>query len=222
MLTQRRKDAKNIRDFEGLADSGESDPIRDNKELPEIITRYAAFEEKVRNLISHDCSPRCSSCTAVCCKPEFCREALDSPFLSMLRNAFPPAEDYRRKSGWLTETGCALRAGRPPICYEFLCQDIVETRETDAAKYVLSVLCRLVTHMGRFVSGRRHIVEWMDVEDCGAIRLSMFEKRLREAEAAFSIIRSFQRNGIVSDREWPVLFNILKLAESSKLKIAQR
>jgi len=151
-------------------------------DLDKIITCYAAFEIRVRKHITAICFPYCRDCRDICCKPEFCREAAESPFLLMVREKFPASAAYSEKQGWLTRKGCALCAGRPPVCYEFFCSKIMSAQPTSRDRKNLELLGLLISGMGKNALGSRHLVEIMLNEKLQRVRFSRFEKRLGKAE----------------------------------------
>ena len=151
-------------------------------DLDKIIKRYVAFEIRVGERITELCSPHCRHCKSICCKSDFCREALESPFLSLIRERFPASAPYSEKQGWLTPKGCVLRVGRPPVCYEFFCNRIISAQPSAQDRKNLEQLGFLISRMGKNALGSRHLVEIMTSEKLHKVRFSRFEKRLRDAE----------------------------------------
>ena len=159
-------------------------------ELLQILREYQRFEAAVRQQIATFCDPHCSVCDTVCCRPEYCRENLDSPFLSLVSSKTPPKSDYCAARGWLTSTGCALSAGRPPVCYQFNCSPIIAALTNDQQRYFMRVLSNLIPHLGMRALGDRHLVEILDAAQLKRIKITRFRKRLAEALRAFQIIQS--------------------------------
>jgi hypothetical protein len=114
--------------------------------LIRILEEYAAFETEVRRQLANICAPHCAVCKRVCCRPEYCRETIDSPFLALLNPEISPNSQYSADRGWLTLRGCALSAGRPPVCYQFICKKIFDSLPDDTSRYLLEVLSELVVH----------------------------------------------------------------------------
>jgi len=106
-------------------------------DLSRIVHSYAWFERKVQAVVKEFCAPYCTFCRGVCCSPDYCRESLESPFLCLVRETYPPRTGYSEADGWLTESGCALTVGRAPVCYEFLCDRILNADINQTAFYVL-------------------------------------------------------------------------------------
>ena len=164
-------------------------------ELRQILDEYAAFETVVRQQISSFCAPHCSVCGLVCCRPEFCRETIDSPFLNLLNATIRSNAPYSEQRGWLTSSGCALPAGRPPVCYQFNCDKIIDALPDDLNRYLARVLSNLVPHIGKRALGDRHLVEVMDPARLEKVKYSRFNKRLEEARKALQAIQSVKRFG---------------------------
>lgn len=179
-------------------------------DLSRIIQSYSRFERKVQAAVKEFCKPYCTFCKGECCSPEYCSESVESPFLSLLRRADPPRAPYSETDGWLTESGCALTVGRPPVCYEFLCDRIVHAGMSPLASHVLKVSSHLMTHAGRFAPGRRHVVELTQIEELRKLKFARFRKRLAESETAFALIRSFQNKKPIPDNGRAVLAAIIK------------
>lgn len=141
------------------------------------------------------CAGHCCACTRVCCREELCRETIESPFLCLLCQKFPPPAAYSSQNGWLTKTGCALSIGRAPVCYHFLCSDILVSRPTPLDRYLLEVLAALINHIGKNALGRHHLVEIMNPDALNRVKLSRFKKKLAEARTALNIILNYFDHG---------------------------
>jgi hypothetical protein len=175
------------RDFDGMT-----------PELRRILIDYQIFESCVKRQIADVCSPHCAVCEDVCCRPEYCRENIDSPFLQLLCADISRPSEYNTAQGWLTSRGCALTAGRPPVCYQFNCNTILNALPDDTARYVMRVLSNLVTHIGRRALGTRHLVEIMDPAELKRIKINRFRKRLAEARRALQTIQSVKEDGFAA------------------------
>jgi len=177
-------------------------------ELSMILKDYVDFETTVRQQIADICAPHCSVCQRVCCRPEYCRENIDSPFLNLIRSKSLPDKAFSAERGWLTSNGCALSAGRPPVCYQFSCSQIIDALPDDQHRYLFNVLSNLVPYIGRRSLGNRHLVEIMDPARLTQIKFKRFAARLDEAREALHLIQSF--NG-------PDLLTASSLAMLSKI-----
>lgn len=176
-----------------------------------ILKQYAGFEAKIQRYDNNFSRPYCSVCAGTCCHIDICREALESPFLELLRKEYQALAKYSSENGWLSDTGCTLSVGRPPVCYEFLCSDIIDTQPTAIHQYVFSVLAKLVSHIGKRAYRDRHIVEIINIKELDRVNLSNFEKRLQESMSAFDAIRSFNENNFLSSNHLQSLNRIQKI-----------
>ncbi len=183
-------------------------------ELPKILKEYAAFETEVRQQIADFCAPHCSVCERVCCRPEYCRENIDSPFLALISSKTLPNTAYTANRGWLASTGCALSAGRPPVCYQFNCKKILDSLPDDNRRYLLGVLAELVAHAGKRAFGTRHLVEIMDAAELKRVDANRFRKRLTEARKALGAIQSFAGNRRLPDSALEALTRIKPMPTS--------
>ncbi len=163
--------------------------------LSKIIWRYAALEREVQNLISACCSYACSICTSRCCRTDLCEEAFSSPFLKALHGYEPDSTQFSDQYGWLTENGCSLSLGRPPVCYEFFCDDVLNGQRNEGHRYVLRVLGRLLNHVGEQALEKLHLIEISGEEDLNRIPLDRFKEKLNEAKSALEHIRFFYDHG---------------------------
>ena len=165
-------------------------------ELLQILKEYQYFEAVVQQQIKNICAPHCSVCKQVCCRPEYCCENIDSPFLTLLNSNTMRNAAFSAESGWLTSSGCALSIGRPPVCYQFNCNTTLDALPDDAHRYFLKVLSNLVPHIGKRSLGNRHLVEIMDAADLKRVKIARFRKRLAEALRALQRIQSINGNRI--------------------------
>jgi len=177
-------------------------------ELFQIIKDYAEFETEVRPWVAKLCGPHCAVCDTVCCRPEYCRESVDSPFLALVREEYPPQTAYSAQLGWLTSSGCALDCGRPPVCYQFNCRKITATLPDGPGRYLMKVLSNLVPHAGKRALGARHMVEIMDAAGLGQVKITRFHQRLDEARKSFQAIQAFKMNGCLPPSSLAVLSKI--------------
>ena len=65
---------------------------------------------------------------------------------------------YHDSKGWLSSNGCLLSVGRPPVCYAYLCDNILEKISEKPYLNCLKELSRLVTWAGQKALGNRHLV----------------------------------------------------------------
>ncbi len=176
-----------------------------------ILREYAAFESEVSGFSSELWFQWCSNCREVCCKELYCRETFESPFLFILLNKYSHQLFNNTQESWLSEAGCRLSIGRPPVCYEFLCANILDAQQTGIHRYAMIVLSKLVSHIGKKALGSRHLIEVMDPDDLKKIRYSRFEKRLSEARNAFDVVQLFLSGDKLENDALKVLSKISRL-----------
>ncbi len=187
-------------------------------QLDHILEDYAAFEREVIEFTAELFNPWCSTCKEVCCKADYCHENLDSAFLSLIRHRYFPHTAFSVGQGWFTETGCALTAGRPPVCHEFLCNRILGSHPRPLVRYAVNVLSKLITHIGWRAAGRNHLVEIMDPSDLSAIKSNAIDRRLGEARGAFQVVKSILAHKPVPEDAAAFLFRIARPPGGMKIR----
>ena len=156
-----------------------------NSEICRILEEYAAFELEINTYSSQLWRPFCSVCKSVCCQPEYCRESIESPFLSRLHECYSAKSVFSSDMGWLTEAGCSLPLGRPPVCYQFVCENILQAQVADEQRCLMKVYSNLINHVGKRALGHRHLVAIMDSDQLDQLDYDRFARRLNEAKHAF-------------------------------------
>jgi hypothetical protein len=147
----------------------------DNK-WEDLLSAYAAIELHMQGMINRECRNFCVQCPSLCCKEHFCRESIDSPFLSVLVKKQKAV--YHRITGWMSGSGCRLGYGRPPVCYDFFCDAISED-----ARFHASGLQRIVREfiaIGNKARGNRHLI---CVDDLKRIVPEKIEKMMRKIDS---------------------------------------
>jgi hypothetical protein len=178
-------------------------------DLDKIIEKYIDFEKSLQAAMIAVCTGYCSACTTVCCREELCRETVEAPFLCLLRKEAPALAAYSSDGGWLSDNGCALSMGRAPVCYHFLCTDILAAHNTQLDRYMLEVLAALINHIGKNALGDRHLVEILDLDDLYCVKLPRFSKKLHEARAAFNAVEAYLNTRCFDEKSIPDLTKIL-------------
>lgn len=172
--------------------------------IDQLIETYAELERRVRALMTQLFSGTCGMCTACCCRADICEEATESAFLSkLLEKQGLKKADMDDSYGWLDLHGCSLQYGRPPVCYEFYCDELLARLPDAETRYSAKVLGKLISHVGRDALGGWHLVEIMEDEDLEKIDHGSIHKKLEESSAAFEIIQEYVSTGRLtkSDRE---------------------
>jgi hypothetical protein len=125
---------------------------------------------------------------------------VDSAFLRALRSIHQKDVFFCDRYGWLTESGCALKCGRPPVCYGFLCNDIVDSLNDTERDYV-RVLGRIVSWVGERAAGSRHLVEIMDSADLEQINCERISRRIVTARTALAgVVACTERKKCTEDQ----------------------
>lgn len=172
--------------------------------LAELLDPYAELESAVCRLMQQLFAETCGLCTACCCRADICEEAARSAFLSLLLNkqGVRPA-DMDDRYGWLDLHGCSLTYGRPPVCYHYFCDELLEQLSDEEGRFVVQTLGRLMHHIGIHSLGERHLVEITDADDLSRVDSTRLLQRLEEAQAAFGVIEEYVGSGrlAVSGRE---------------------
>ena len=122
------------------------------------ILEYQSLEQKVNQLVVRVCRPFCSSCSNCCCKTDFCSESFDSYWLRMTwKLSDHHRSQYDDSIGWLLSEGCRLNTGRPPVCYEYLCNRIIAEIPGESLDGV-KIVSGLLSFAGRNALGNRHLI----------------------------------------------------------------
>lgn len=161
-------------------------------ELKHLLEEYAELEQAVQELVSAQCREVCELCTACCCRADLCEEALESPFLRLLHGRNGLESD---RYGFLTETGCMLELGRPPVCYEFFCAELLAAQPDDQQRELLRILGRLPAFAGQNAYGDAPLAEIMHDEELEHLDFQRLEKQLQESFQALEILRTFYNTG---------------------------
>jgi hypothetical protein len=122
--------------------------------IDEIIDCYIALEKELQKLIHQVIDPFCSKCRGACCKAEICKETIESSFLENLIKK--QQIQYDNRSGWLGASGCRLEFGRPLVCYEFFCEDVLKNAVFKAS-HVQAIINDFVS-IGKNAHGSMHLV----------------------------------------------------------------
>jgi hypothetical protein len=157
-----------------------------NSQLKHLLKEYAELERGVQTLISENCRPICELCTSCCCRADICEEALESPFLRLVHGQNDLESD---RYGFLTERGCALEVGRPPVCYEFFCEGVLDAQLSELHSQTLRILGALPTYAGQNALGGAHLVEIMQEEELDHLAFQRLEKQFHTAFEALTCIR---------------------------------
>jgi len=157
--------------------------------IDDILEEYIDLETEVGRLMSHLFHDICGLCTACCCRADICEEALHSAFLSQLLKKQDLGEcQMDDRFGWLDTGGCSLEYGRPPICYAYYCDQLLERLANDEVRHAVTLLGNLIDHAGQDALGDRHLVEIQNAAELARVDFGSVHQRIEEARAAFEVI----------------------------------
>lgn len=175
-----------------------SEDVQENKQVAmtmtiyNLVERYGRFEQRVRQWTEKLCRPYCSVCRHICCRAHFCIETRQSAFLTTVVTQCSRHSVFNATHGWLDQQGCTLVAGRPPVCYEFICRAIVDAVAGDPFRHhALLVASMVIPHVGKKAIGGRHVVEATNPAELNRINPVRFLSRLELAEATFDMAAAF-------------------------------
>jgi hypothetical protein len=157
-------------------------------EFDGMLREYAELEGAVQKVIGDLFGQVCAHCTSSCCTPDICEESLESAFLRVLRERFCPQVYFCDRYGWLGASGCCLDCGRPPVCYGFFCNAIVDSLPDERCELVRE-LGRIVAWVGERASGSLHLVEIMDSEELSKINCFRVLTRIAEGRQRLDRVR---------------------------------
>jgi len=136
--------------------------------LKETIARYAELEQEIGSLVARRSTVACARCQKVCCRADVGQQILQSWWLTEVSRQvhgtwWPDDWETREQCVALTDSGCMLRAGKPMICWSFVCDQYVEVYHDlwDAAFY--SFLADLLWEVGQLT--RRLHLEYASEQD---------------------------------------------------------
>jgi hypothetical protein len=146
----------------------------------DLVIAYGRLEQEIQSDMTAQSRGACARCNLPCCRIDFCRESLESAFLIRVREHFAPEVRWDPVVGWLTPAGCGLTAGRPPVCYEFLCRVLEACQPTERHFQALRMLARVITDAGKGAGGKLHLVELDELDRLNRRRLTTQLSRARE------------------------------------------
>jgi hypothetical protein len=182
--------------------------------LRRALDEYVALERRVRPVASGRCAETCAACRTPCCRAAYCEEAWEAPWL---RAATSRPGAVRRVAsalaieGHLARDGCRLRFGRPPVCYEYACHDVIRTLATEEEKYLFRAVSHLMTFAGEEALPGTHLVEVTDLSRLGAPETARLRKRIalagRVLDAALRLLAACDagRPGAGDPADWALL-----------------
>ena len=125
-----------------------------------LIERYVHLEMQVQKLTAPFSRHYCRGCSGACCREEICNESVESLFLSTLVGL--QKIRYDPTNGWQSPAGCRLDFGRPLVCYEYFCEEIMESENFQNA-CIQDILHRFVA-IGSKAHGNTHLLCIADLD----------------------------------------------------------
>lgn len=146
-----------------------------------VVHEYIHLEFQVCRILTKFCSPFCSHCINCCCKEKFCNESLGSFWLTLVwQNSGCELLQYEVNSGWLTSNGCRLVAGRPPVCYSFICNEISDNLAKSDYLKILRSIAKLMPLAGKNSIGSKHLVTLSTYEVLELLDLNRLSKHIEK------------------------------------------
>lgn len=148
--------------------------------------KYRYLELEINRTISSICSPFCRPCKGGCCRTEICAESISSFWLHLVGTVgnHSPVQ-FDENQGWLAPNGCRISAGRPPLCYEFLCDKIFENIPPGSFSRSLKELCQSLSLVGKNALGNRHLVTLSSRAIASKLNFKKLEARIAAATESY-------------------------------------
>lgn len=137
--------------------------------LRQLQTAYIDLEQKIAAKWPKSFSNTCCDCVNVCCRPHMAQEVLDSFWLTSIstihHGKWWQQETNNPLCPALTDVGCLLKVGKPPFCYSFYCDSLLEHHsayDLVASLFlsnILTALCKLDRKRNLLDLSRIEIIE---------------------------------------------------------------
>ncbi len=153
------------------------------------MLRYAELERRIQQFMRPCAGAFCSACKDVCCDPDICREAHESAFLIAVRDVAGENERYDESAGWWRENcGCAISAGRPPVCYGFFCDALLAVLRPAGQVDCATGAGRLINKVGGRCYRGQHLVVADSEQELENVNWERLSQQLGQAEAQLSYL----------------------------------
>ena len=152
-----------------------------------LLINYSLIEQSIQKLIAPIIRPVCVECAGSCCREEICRESIQSPFLKILVQTQGIAYDDR--NGWLADTGCRLRYGRPQVCYTYFCNDMLQKQPEQLQK--VNAVISAFSASGDRALGGNHLISIEKLDELSCHNISNIMNKMANV---FGLISQFQSN----------------------------
>lgn len=160
-----------------------------------VIEKYGALEQRVQALLLRLTGDACRHCAGHCCRHDICEESEHSLFLRRVREFFDQPRHLSNDCGWLDLDGCVLQYGRPPVCYEYFCDELFGSCAGPLDRWVLETAGRLIPFAGEQAVAGLHLVEIERGEDFERIRPERLLRRIERAGEALEALEHFVESG---------------------------
>ncbi len=180
-------------------------------ELREAMRAWRQLERAVQECIVSSCGPICADCPTPCCREEICCETRESAWLRNVRNAGTGTSlKYDARKGWITPQGCALRTGRPTVCYGFFC-DSVRRWFDPVREYALTTAGALMNFVGRRALGDRSLIALTENAELARLRPERLMKRIDMAWVVLESCRRTLETGVLSAEDAAILARVASM-----------
>jgi len=152
---------------------------KDSEQLLGLFHAYVSLEEKITQRVSETAKPVCAECRETCCEEIICRESLHSTFLNRIIG-FQDVQ-YDPEDGWMSAQGCRLGSGKPLVCHEFFCEDILKRFSSKAAS--IRELVSDFAGIGNKAYGNTHLLCIDDLETISGKKLFKMKSRIEHLMA---------------------------------------
>jgi len=178
--------------------------------LARALEAYIALERRVQELASGGCAHVCAACRAPCCEAAFCSESWEAPWLAAAiargGSRRPVPDGARVVEGHLASDGCTLRFGRPPVCYEFACADVIATLPSHDLRYLYRAISHVITFAGEDALPGTHLVEVADLAKIDGARARRLGRRIARAGRLLdAAVRLYRAGGRGETRDWALV-----------------
>jgi hypothetical protein len=91
------------------------------------------------------------------------------------------AAQYDGSEGWLLSEGCRLISGRPPVCYEYLCNRILGEMSEGVYLDNLKAISALPAFAGKNALGNKHLVTLSSEQILERMNFKKLERQLAKS-----------------------------------------
>lgn len=184
------------------------------KNVDDLYEPYIELEQAIHERMNLLFPTACGECTACCCRADICEEVLHSAFLTrLLERQGHSARTMDDRFGWLQLDGCSLEYGRPPVCYAFFCDDLLDGLPDEETRRITRIMGKLLHYVGLNADGEHHLVEIVHPDALQKIDIDSLAARLEEAYILFNEIETYFQTGRLSARHAPLLQRIEHCAD---------